>query len=469
MYEQITRNQRDSWILMSIVVALMAALGCAIALAEGLWWAHGAVAAAALGIGACAYALYGGSDLVLGLSHALPIDKPDNPRLFNVVEEMAIASGLPMPRVYIIPDPSPNAFAAGRQPETAAVVITTGLLEKLNRDELQGVIAHEMAHIRNRDTRLLILLAILVGGVTLISDAFIRMRRTGLRRSSSRVPAQLQIIAVLLALILALLAPLFARLLELAVSRRREYLADASAALITRYPDGLASALEKIADDPSPLASANRATQHLFIVNPLKTAERRTRSLFDTHPDIRDRIRRLREMGFKEEPSEPAAREPGYARMARAAEAEAPGTSGGMGAPLVATAAGGAPVAKTDERSDEPVCPRCRAGMLKGRIRGREILGCRQCGGVWLGEQAVHDLLTEAPDDLDAADRRFPNLVGAGWDRLAGRLCPRCGGSLEPHMPPSPVRVALDRCPQGHGLWFDDGELSALAWAAKRR
>lgn len=476
MYEQISRNNRDSWLLVMAVTLLLAALGYAIAGAEGFPWEVGVGVAVLTAMLACAVAYFGGRGMVLTVADAEPITKGDNPRLFNVVEEMAIAAGLPVPKVYVIVDSAPNAFATGRSPETAVIAVTTGLLDKLDRDELQGVIAHEMAHIKNYDIRLLMLLAVLVGGIVLISDLYWRANRLGRRRRDSG-SGQGQVIFLLVALALALLAPLFARMLELAVSRRREYLADASAALITRYPAGLASALEKIAADPDPLESANRATQHLYIVNPLKGLSDPGSRLFSTHPDIGDRIRRLREMALTG--GEPEARPTaggGYARMEPASLAGAPSGRPPAAANLVAEAPAppaapivAAAVAAPPTPAEQGLCPRCRASLLQGSIQGRKAAGCRQCGGVWLGQKDTEDLLREDPDGLDAADRRFPNLVGHGWSLVGDCACPVCAAPLEPYTPEKPVRVPLDRCPNGHGLWFDDGELSALAWAAKRK
>jgi heat shock protein HtpX len=243
-------------------------------------------------------AYYGGDKMVLGISRAKRIEKKDAPQLFNVVEELSIAAGLPMPAIYIIDDTAPNAFATGRDPKHASVAITTGLLQKLNRDELQGVMAHELSHVGNRDILYATMVGVLVGSIVMMSDFFLRSVFWGgarRRRSNSGGGAGGAIFLVI-ALVLAILAPIFAKLLQLAVSRQREYLADASGAKLTRYPEGLASALEKISGDKEVLEVANRATQHLYIVNPIKPFEKRASSLFSTHPPIQDRIARLRAM-----------------------------------------------------------------------------------------------------------------------------------------------------------------------------
>ncbi|MFH0963931.1 MAG: M48 family metallopeptidase [Planctomycetota bacterium] len=213
---------------------------------------------------------------------------------------MAVSAGLPVPRVFIIDDTAPNAFATGRNPKSASVAVTRGLLAKLTRDELQGVIAHEMSHVQNRDILYATLTAVLLGLIALMCDFFLRGvfrgRAIGGRGRGRRAVGGGQGIFLLIGLVLALIAPLVAKLIQLATSREREYLADSSAALLTRYPDGLASALEKIASDREVLEVANRATQHLYIVNPIKPFEARASAMWSTHPPIAERVRRLREM-----------------------------------------------------------------------------------------------------------------------------------------------------------------------------
>jgi heat shock protein HtpX len=235
--------------------------------------------------------------LVLATSRAREITHDDAPVLFNVVEEMAIAAGIPMPKVYIIDDSAPNAFATGRDPEHASVAVTSGLLEKLNRDELQGVIAHEMSHVGNFDIRYAMLVGVLVGTTVLISDFFLRgLWFSGGGRGRGEGGGYAQLIMIVIAIVLAILAPLFARLLQLSISRQREYLADASAVRLTRNPKGLADALQKISGDREVLEAANRATAHLYIVNPVKSFEKRAKGLFSTHPPIQERIEILRQM-----------------------------------------------------------------------------------------------------------------------------------------------------------------------------
>ncbi|WP_291990466.1 M48 family metallopeptidase [Luteitalea sp.] len=242
---------------------------------------------------------YGGDRMILAVSHARPIQHDDDPELFNVVEEMAIAAGAPMPGVYVIDDSAPNAFATGRDPRHAAITVTSGLRTKLTRDELQGVVAHEMSHIGNYDIRLMLLMAVLIGTVVMLSDflwqtLFWSSVTGGRRRSRDESGGNpIALVLVVFAVLLGILAPLLARIIQLAVSREREYLADASAVELTRYPEGLASALRKIDGDPEVLESANRGTAHLFIANPIKKFEERAGSVFASHPPIGERIRRL--------------------------------------------------------------------------------------------------------------------------------------------------------------------------------
>lgn len=293
IHEQIARNTRASLVYAFLLVLVLAALGGAI---TGYYvpdsWPFGMAAAAAIGILFGLIAWNAGSSIVLTISHAREATPLELQTLENVAEEMAIAAGIPKPKVFLIDDTAPNAFATGRNPREGVVVFTTGLVQKLDRDELQGVMAHEIAHIRNNDIKLMTTLAVVAGLVPLIADAFLRAQWWGGGRRSRDRDGGNAIFAIL-AILLAILAPLFAKLLELAVSRQREYLADATAAQLTRYPEGLARALEKISNDPEPLEAANRATQHMYIVNPLHKLDDASH-VFSTHPPIHERIRRLR-------------------------------------------------------------------------------------------------------------------------------------------------------------------------------
>lgn len=241
---------------------------------------------------------YNSDKIVLSMSGAKPADKKSYRELYTTVENLSIASGLAMPRVYVIEDPSPNAFATGRDPKHAAVAATTGLLTKLKDAELEGVIAHELSHVKNYDTRLMGVVAILVGSIAILADVFMRSLWLGGRNNDRRSGNQ---IFLLIGIIAAIIAPIAAMLIQLAVSRRREYLADADGALLTRYPDGLADALSKIAADQTPLKHAHTGTAHLYIENPYKSDSKVAKgnwlvNLFSTHPLVDDRIKILRAM-----------------------------------------------------------------------------------------------------------------------------------------------------------------------------
>ena len=295
MYEQIARNKRDSVILVAIIVLVLLTLGFAIGVAYTNTSAGGLGLLGLFGIVAIVWSLisyYAGSSMVLAVSGAQRVTRDQAPQLWNVVEEMAIAAGLPMPAVYVINDPAPNAFATGRDPKHASIAVTAGLLSIMSRDELQGVIAHEMSHVRNFDIRFATLVGILVGVIALVSDFFLRSQIFGgFGRSRDNNGGGASAIFFLIAIVLAILAPFAAWLVQLAVSRHREYLADASGVELTRNPLGLAHALQKIAADPRPLAVANRATAHLYIANPLKSKKlKESAGLFDTHPPIQKRI-----------------------------------------------------------------------------------------------------------------------------------------------------------------------------------
>jgi heat shock protein HtpX len=300
-YDQVSANRRNSFLLALVVVALLSALGFTIgyALTGSAGGGIGAtVIAVVIGTLAALGSYFGGDRLVLAASQAKEVDDTSAPQLMNVVREMSLAANIPMPRVYLIDDTAPNAFATGRDPQHASIAITTGLLEKLDREELQGVIGHEMSHVRNFDIRFSLIVGVLVGSVALLSDFFLRWTWFGgARRSRDREGGGgLQAVMMILAIALAILAPIAARLVQMAVSRQREYLADASSVELTRNPYGIERALAKISSDKEVLEVANRATQHLYFTNPIKKFEERSSSLFSTHPAIVDRINRLREL-----------------------------------------------------------------------------------------------------------------------------------------------------------------------------
>lgn len=297
-YAQIAANRRNSVLLVGLVVVILAGLGYTIGyLLSGD--PSGAVVVtglAVLGAGLMSVGAYAAGDqLVLAASAARPVDEQTAPQLMNVVRELSIAANIPMPKVYLIDDTAPNAFATGRDPAHASIAVTRGLLEKLDREELQGVIGHELSHIRNYDIRFALLVGVLVGSVALLADMFLRWTWwTGGRRSNRRAGGGGAALLFLIALVLAIVAPLAARLVQLAVSRQREYLADAASVELTRNPYGLERALTKIAADREVLEVANRATQHLYFTNPIKKWEERSSALWSTHPPIVDRINRLR-------------------------------------------------------------------------------------------------------------------------------------------------------------------------------
>ena len=310
-FAQESANRRNSFLLMLVVCALFGALGFAIGYAIA-GSASGALIVTAIafsaGILISLSSWFAGDRLVLAASGAKQVAEAQTPQLFNVIRELTIAANIPMPAVYLIDDSAPNAFATGRDPKHSSIAITTGLLQKLDREELQGVIGHELSHVRNFDIRFTLLVGVLVGSIALLADFFLRFTFWGGgRRSNNRDSGGggLQAVMFVVAILFAILAPIAARLVQLAVSRQREYLADASSVELTRNPAGLERALAKIASDKDVLEVANRATQHLYFTNPIKKFEARSGSMFDTHPPIVDRINRLRQLSG-ERPMDPA-------------------------------------------------------------------------------------------------------------------------------------------------------------------
>ena len=301
MWEQIRSNRNRSVILVVGMAALLLLIGYAIGIFIFNSGIGGLIIALVVWALLLLIALFQGDSILLALSRAKKISRDDHPRLYNVVEEIKIASGLEkMPDIYIIDDTALNAFATGRNPNRAAVAITSGLLQKLNRDELQGVIAHEISHIKNRDVLLMTVCGILLGTIVILAWVASRylifggMGRT--RRSSSAGGGQAQLIILAVGIVLMILAPIAAQLIYFAISRKREYLADASSALYTRYPEGLASALEKLGASTVPLKSANKATAPMYISNPFRKKGMSASSLTSTHPPIAERVRILRTM-----------------------------------------------------------------------------------------------------------------------------------------------------------------------------
>jgi heat shock protein HtpX len=305
-YSEQAANRRNSVLLALVVVAFLGIFGFVIGYSIGyangdpVMWGIGALAiAVAFGLLSALGSYYGGDQLVLNSSGAHEVTAAQAPQLFNVVTEMAVAAGIPMPKVYIVDEGSPNAFATGRDPQHSSLAITTGLLNKLNREELQGVIGHEMSHIRNYDIRFTLIVGVLVGSIALLAQLFLRYTLWfgGGRKSNSdnNSGGGLAVLFLVIGVVMAILAPIFTALVQMAVSRQREYLADASSVELTRNPHGLQTALAKISADPDPFDAANGATQHLFIVNPLKKLGGGS-ALFSTHPPIVDRINRLRQL-----------------------------------------------------------------------------------------------------------------------------------------------------------------------------
>ncbi len=302
MWEQIAANRRKSFLLVFAMALLLMVLGYA----GGEYFMGKGGGPVGLGIALVVWffmtltSWFQGDNVMLSVSGARKVAKEDVPILYNVVEEMTLAAGLSkVPAVYVIDDPAPNAFATGRRPETASVAVTSGLLKRLSRDELQGVIAHEMAHVHNRDIQLMLFAGVLAGAIVILAEIGLRGMwfggggRSRSRRDSGQDGSG---IFAIVAIVLMILAPILARLIYLAVSRKREYLADASAATFTRYPEGLASALEKISRAPEKLAKATSATAPMFIINPLKRTKNMAANATSTHPPIDERIRILRSM-----------------------------------------------------------------------------------------------------------------------------------------------------------------------------
>jgi len=298
-FDETRSNKLRSWLLLFFFFILISALGTVI----GLMYNNIYIGVVIAMIVAVVYSLigyYSGDSMILKMSGARSVTKKEYPYLFHTIEGLAISAGIPTPKAYVIDDSAMNAFATGRDPQHASITVTSGLLKVMNRQELEGVLAHEMSHIRNYDIRFMMLAAVMVGIVVLLSDFLLRSFFWGgarRRSSSDRGGGQLAIIFIAIGLVLAILAPIIGQLIKMAISRKREFMADASAATLTRYPPGLASALKKIAKDPDPLVDkANKATAHLFISTPFRKKKGFVTDLFSTHPPIAERIKRLEQM-----------------------------------------------------------------------------------------------------------------------------------------------------------------------------
>lgn len=293
LFERVRDNKRRTWFVFFLFYLLFFGFGIIL----GYFWGDYILGVSVMLISASFYFLImwnSGDSIILSSSKAKEVTSKSQPELWDVVDSMRISAGIPMPKVYVIEDSALNAFATGRDPKHASIVVTSGLLEKMNRRELEGVIAHEMSHVKNYDIRVMLFAAVLVGAITLVADIVLRSFLWGGKSGDKDNGAGA--VLIIFALILAILAPIFAQLIRLVISRRREYLADADAVVLTRYPKGLANALRKIANDPDPLVdTANKATAHLYISVPFRHAKKEgwwTR-IFSTHPPIEDRIKIL--------------------------------------------------------------------------------------------------------------------------------------------------------------------------------
>ncbi len=297
LYQQISSNRYKTWLLVILSASLLIAVGLVFSrVNDNPLWLYIAFLYAVIS----SFVSYWWSDkIVLAMSRAKEVKHNDSPQLYHLVENLCIAAGLPLPRIYVIDDSAPNAFATGRNPQHAAIAFTSGLLAKLDKQELEGVIAHELSHVGNRDILLATMISVLVGTVVLMADWFARWSFWGGRRRDNNQESGGQILAII-AIILAILAPLFAQLIQLAVSRRREFLADANGALLTRHPDGLIRALQKISADPEPLEVANRATAHLYFASPFQNKQgiQGFSKMFMSHPPVEERIAALRQVSL---------------------------------------------------------------------------------------------------------------------------------------------------------------------------
>lgn len=295
IFNDVRNNKIKSWLLMLAFIVLISLLGSVIGIWLGSIW-FGLVIAILFSLIYSTAGFFSSDKMILTLSGAKPVTKKEYPYLYHTVEAIAISAGIPAPKCYVIEDSALNAFATGRDPKNAAITVTTGLLKVMNRQELEGVIAHEMSHIKNYDIRFMMLTVVLVGIVTLLSDFLLRSFLWG-GKSKNRREGSGGIVLIIIGIALAILTPLIGQLIKLAMGRKREYLADANGALLTRYPPGLANALRKISKDPDPLVDkANKATAHLFISKPFREAQGFVTRLFATHPPLDERIKRLEQM-----------------------------------------------------------------------------------------------------------------------------------------------------------------------------
>src|SRR3989339_2045829 len=295
MYNEITSNKRKSVFLVMIFIAIIIGLGYVFDRVWGTGDYSMVGMAIIFSLIMTSVSYFSGDKIALATAGAKQIVQTDNPYLYRLVENLCITVGTSVPKVYIITDPAINAFATGRDLAHASIAVTTGAIEKLTNEELEGVLAHELSHVKNYDIRFMMLVAVLVGAIAILSNIMLRSRIFRGRDNDNR-GGQLGGILMIAGIVLAILSPIIAEIIKLAISRKREYLADASGALLTRFPDGLANALEKIANEAQPMANASQATAHLFIANPFGSGKKFS-NLFSTHPPVEERIKRLREMG----------------------------------------------------------------------------------------------------------------------------------------------------------------------------
>lgn len=305
IYEAVSANKRKSALVIALFIVFFTAAVYFLTQALSVFMGYqpgglGYLGFALIISGLMSFFGYYFSDrIVLGISGARPADRNRDFQFYTVTENLSIADGLPKPKLYVIEDSAPNAFATGRDPDHAVICATTGLLNKLTRSELEGVIAHELSHIKNYDTRLMSVVAVLVGTVALLGDWLLRVRWLG-RRDRDGEGGQIAVLFMILGIVFAILSPIVAQLIQLAISRRREFLADSSSVYVTRQPSGLINALQKISGDSEPLEAANKATAHLYIVNPFKDKAKSAvgwfSGLFNTHPPVEERIKALQKM-----------------------------------------------------------------------------------------------------------------------------------------------------------------------------
>lgn len=293
MYQQIDANKRKTVLLMTLFIIFVIVLGWLLGYVTETGY-DGLIIAVILSFFMTAFSYFGGDKVALATAGAKPLDHESNTYVYHLVENLSITAGLPIPKIYLITDPDINAFATGRDPQHASIAITSGAIEKLEKIELEGVIAHELSHIKNYDIRLMMVVLVLVGIIALLADWLIRGT---FWKKNDRDSGNLGLILLIVGIVLAILSPLIAQIIQLAISRKREYLADADGSLLTRYPQGLAGALEKIGQENiKPMKRANNATAHLFIASPFGQTKKFMTNLFSTHPPLEDRIAKLRSM-----------------------------------------------------------------------------------------------------------------------------------------------------------------------------